>query len=320
MWNAPPDEELICLASKGKLKQSLASQIDRMVHNERVWHMIRAFTYEWLRIDRHQSMRVSVEDYPDFTRFVKEDMVDETYHFIHHVLKENLTIENLVDSKFAMLNQNLAEFYGIKDVKGTQFRPVMLASTARRGGLLSQGAFLSGHSNGTQAHTIKRAVWLKEKILGETPPPPPPNVPDLDPETPGFEEMTLKEQLFVHRNKPSCMDCHRKIDPFGVVFENYDAVGRYKTQAKGKAIDTKSTLPDGTEVVGIEGIKDYILNKKKDQFTKALVEHLYAYALGRDITFADEKEIERIAEAVAADGYKFQSVINHIVSSNSFLN
>jgi len=116
------------------------------------------------------------------------------------------------------------------------------------------------------------------------------------------------------------MDCHRKIDPYGVVFENYDAVGRYKTKAKGKAIDTKSTLPDGTEVIGIDGIKQYILNKKKSQFTKALVEHLYAYALGRDITFADEKEIERIAEAVAADGYKFQSVVNHIVSSNSFLN
>ena len=188
----------------------------------------------------------------------------------------------------------------------------------RRGGLLSQGAFLTGHSDGVQAHTIKRAVWLKEKILGDHPPPPPPNVPELDPDTPGFENLTLKEQLFLHRNKVSCMDCHQKIDPFGVVFENYDATGRYHLDLNGKPIDSKSIFPDGTEVVGIDGIKDYILRLKKKDFTKALVENLYAYALGRDVGFEDEEEISNIVAEVVDDDFRFQTIIEQIVMTPSF--
>jgi hypothetical protein len=195
---------------------------------------------------------------------------------------------------------------------------VTLTENQERGGLLSQGSFLSGHSDGVQAHPIKRAVWLKEKILGDHPPAPPPNVPELDPETPGFENLTLKEQLFLHRNKVSCMDCHQKIDPFGVVFENYDAVGRFQLTTKDKLIDSKSKLPDGTEVEGIAGIKDYILTLKKDHFTKSLVENLFAYALGRDVGFADEEEINNIVEEVIDDDYRFKTVIEQIVLSPSF--
>lgn len=225
---------------------------------------------------------------------------------------------NFIDSDFAMLNQNLAEFYGIEGVEGNEFRPVTLNKNQKRGGLLSQGSFLSGHSDGVQAHPIKRAVWLKEKILGDHPPAPPPNVPELDPETPGFENLTLKEQLFLHRNKVSCMDCHQKIDPYGVVFENYDAVGRFRLTAKEKPIDAKSKLPDGTEIDGIQGIKDYILELKKDNFTKSLVENLFAYALGRDVGFADEQEINNIVEEVIDDDYRFRTVIEQIILSPSF--
>lgn len=321
LWNSPPDATLVNLAKTAKLENQIPNQVKRMVNSPKIWQMIRSFTYEWLRIDRHFNMNIDVNKYPSFSRFVKNDMAEETYHFIHHVLKNNLSIDNFIDSKFAMLNQNLAEFYGVDGVKGNDFRPVLLASTSRkRGGLISQGAFLSGHSDGVQAHTVKRAVWLKEKILGETPPPPPPNVPELDPETPGFENLTLKEQLQLHRDKSSCKDCHRKIDPYGVVFENYDAVGRFNTEAKGRPIDVKSQLPDGTTVVGIDGIKDYILTKKKKAFTKALVEYMYAYALGRNVTFADDKEINSIVNLVAKDGYKFQSVVKHIVNCKSFKN
>lgn len=256
--------------------------------------------------------------YPDFTRFVKQDMAKETYNFIYYVLDENKSILNFIDSDFAMLNQNLAEFYGIDGVIGNNFRPVSIPREKNRGGLLSQGAFLTGHSDGVHAHPIKRAVWLKEKILGDTPPPPPPNVPELDPETPGFENLTLKEQLELHRNKASCIDCHLKIDPYGVVFENYDAVGRFHEKFKGSLIDSKSILPDGTEVEGIKGIKEYILTKKKDAFTKSLVEHLFAYALGRDVSFSDEKELNTIVEKVKAKDFKFQSVIEEIILSESF--
>lgn len=318
LWNSPPDKTLTDLAAKGDLYDELSEQIDRMIDSSKITELVNSFTYEWLRLDRHKSMDVDVEEYEDFTRFVKEDMFKETYHFVEYVLKNNLSIMNFIDSDFAMLNQNLAEFYGIEGVQGNEFRAVILSENQKRGGLLSQGSFLSGHSDGIQAHPIKRAVWLKEKILGDHPPPPPPNVPELDPETPGFEDLTLKEQLFLHRNKVSCMDCHQKIDPFGVVFENYDAVGRFRLTVKDKPIDVKSNLPDGTEVTGIQGIKDYILELKKDNFTKSLVENLFAYALGRDVGFADEQEINYIVEKVIDDDYRFRTVIEQIVLSPSF--
>ncbi len=318
LWNSPPDETLLELARDGKLVNQKLKQVDRMLDDPKVWRMIRTFAREWLRIDRHENIQTNVRVYPEFTRFVKSDMAEETFHFLHHVLKENRPATDLIDSDYAMLNQNLAEFYGIEDVIGSHFRAVSLESKQHRGGLLSQGAFLSGHSDGSQAHPIKRAVWLKEKILGETPPPPPPNVPDLDPETPGFENLTLKQQLELHRDKPSCLNCHQKIDPYGVVFQNYDAVGRYQAKIDGKPVDAKSVLPDGTEVDGIEEIKQYILEKKQDKFLTALVEHLFAWAIGRDVRFSDEEEIAEIVDRVKSDGKTLRAVFRQIVQSKSF--
>ncbi|MEM9326679.1 MAG: DUF1592 domain-containing protein [Bacteroidota bacterium] len=319
LWNAPPDGELKELARRGRLDRRLDEQVDRMIDDQRIWDLVRRFTSEWLRIDRHETMAVNAEEYKDFSRFVKEDMELETYHFFHHVLKEDLSILNFIESDFAMLNQNLAEFYGVDSVSGNHFRPVALAPDSKRGGLLSQGAFHSGHSDGTQAHPIKRAVWLQSKILGNPPPEPPPNVPELDPETPGFQNLTLKEQLEVHRNSPACMDCHKKIDPYGIVFENYDAVGRYQEMAKGRPIDAKVILPDMTEVEGIDGIKAYILEKRSKDFTRSLVKHLMAYAVGRDVSFADEDVINDIVEEVADEDYRFRTLIKEIVKSDPFV-
>ncbi len=320
LWNSPPDQTLLSLAGQGKLAEEKLEQVDRMLDDPKVWRMIRTFAREWLRIDRHENIQTNIARYPAFTRFVKSDMVEETFQFLHHVLKENRSVTELIDSNYAMLNQNLAEFYGVEGVVGSHFRAVSVDARLHRGGLLSQGAFLSGHSDGNQAHPIKRAVWLKEKILGETPPPPPPNVPDLDPETPGFEKLSLKQQLELHRDKPSCLNCHQKIDPYGVVFQNYDAVGRYQGKIGGKPIDAKSVLPDGTTVDGIDEIKQYILNSKKDEFLTALVEHLFAWAVGRDVRFSDEKEIAEIVDRVKKDGQTLRSVFRQIVRSKSFSN
>lgn len=322
LWDSPPDQELMALADRGKLhrKKELKKQLQRMLQNDRIWEVVRNFSKEWLRLDRHETMSTNVDEYEAYTRFVKRDMSEETYQFVHHVLNCNMYIGNLIESDFAMLNQNLAEFYGIEGVKGNHFRPVALEPGSHRGGLLSQGSFLSGHSDGTQAHAIKRAVWLRSRILGDRPPDPPPNVPELDPETPGFEKLTLKEQLFLHRNKVSCMDCHAKIDPYGIVFENYNAVGLFQTVANnGNPIDVRTELPDGKEVDGVEEIKAYILNEKIDDFTRSLVKHLFSYAIGRDVTFVDEPEIEAIVSNIRKDGYRFQSVFEHIITSKSFI-
>jgi hypothetical protein len=318
LWNSPPDETTMALAASGKLRKSLQQETLRLIDSSAVRKMIEGFAYEWLRIDRLENMSVNVKRYPKFTRFVKADMAEETYQFLHHVLKNNLSIDNLIESDFAMLNQNLAEFYRIDGVFGNHFRPVKISPDAHRGGLLSQGAFLTGHSDGTDAHPIKRAVWVKEKILGDPPPPPPPNVPELDPDTPGFDKLTLKQKLEMHRDKDSCRNCHQKIDPFGVVFENYDAVGYFRPTRRNKLIDVASVLPDGTEINGVSEIKEYILKQKQNEFATSLVEHLFAYAVGRDVTFADEKEIQAIVSRSRKRGNGLRDVVEELILSPSF--
>lgn len=318
LWNSPPDGILRNLARSGALAEELESQVDRMLEDPKAWRFVRSFASQWLRLDRHALMTVNVDLYPQYTRFVKQDMAEETYHFLHQLLQRDLSIYQMIDSDFAMLNQNLAEFYGIEGVKGNQFRPVAIRPEQGRGGLLSQGAFLTGHSDGSQAHPIKRAVWLKEKILGDPPPPPPPNVPSLDPETPGFEKLTLKEQLEAHRDHPSCFDCHRGLDPYGIVFERYNAVGLLQNERKGRPVDTATVLPDGTPIQGVMEMKSYLLHQGSDAFAGSVIEHLFAYALGRDIHFSDEEELQQILERVRSEDYKMRSVIRAIVTSPSF--
>ncbi|MCA8974110.1 MAG: DUF1592 domain-containing protein, partial [Planctomycetes bacterium] len=318
LWNSPPDAALRELAAEGRLQDELLPQVDRMIDDDRAWRMVRSFTYEWLRLDRHAEMTINPDRHPDYTRFVKRDMAEETYAFVHRVLHEDLSILTLIDSDFAMLNQNLAEFYGIDGVRGPHLRPVPVTRAQRRGGLLAQGSFLAGHSDGSEPHPVKRAVWLRARLLGDPPPAPPPNVPRLDPDTPGFDKLTLKQQLEAHRDNPSCHDCHAGIDPFGIAFERLSAVGRYEPERRGLAVDATSTLPDGTTVDGLYGITDYLLAHKRDAFARALIEHLFAYAMGRDLDFADGPEIEQILNHVQLAGYRMRAVIRSIARTPSF--
>lgn len=319
LWNSPPDATLLTLASKGELKDDIDHQIQRMLQDsDKLQRFVRVFASEWLRVDRLLGQTVDVEAFPDFNRFIKQDMAQETTEFITLLIQQNLSALNLIESDFAMLNQNLADFYGVPGVAGPEFRQVSLNRTTGRGGVLGQGAFLTGHADGVHSHPVKRAVWLKSKIMGVEPPPPPPNVPDLNPDTPGFEKLTLKQQLEVHRDKESCRDCHAKIDPFGIVFENYDAVGRYRADYKGTAVDALSILPDGTEVNGMTDIKQYLLKDKPDQVVMSLLKHMFAYALGKEVSFHDESELNALLEQVKQQDYQMQAVISAIVHSPSF--
>ncbi|HEX5054575.1 MAG TPA: DUF1588 domain-containing protein, partial [Planctomycetota bacterium] len=267
---------------------------------------------------RQADMTIDVDRHPDYTRFVKRDMAEETYQFVHEVLHDDLDIATFIDSDFAMLNQDLAEFYGIEGVMGPWFRRVPVRPEQHRGGLLQQGSFLAGHSSGSEPHPIKRAVWLRARILGDPPPPPPPNVPKLDPTAPGFDQLTLAQHLETHRDNPSCRDCHAGIDPFGLPFERLSAVGRYEPRRKNLDVDATSRLPSGAVVDGVEGLQAWLLEHKRDAFARALIGQLFAYALGRDLHFADEAELDTMLWQVKLAGYRLRSVIRSIVTSPSF--
>ncbi len=317
LWNSPPDKRLYDLAAAGTLRKSLAGESRRMVGDPRVRRFVEPFCDEWLKLYRHKEMQVDVRQYGAFTRFVKEDMAKETYGFVQHCLQKDLDLFTLIDSDFVMVNQNLAEYYGIEGVQGTRFRPVRVSPEMGRGGLLTQGSFLSGHSDGRHAHPIKRAVWMMERILGESPPPPPPNVPGLE-QKEKDARLTIAQQLAVHRENVSCRNCHQKLDPYGLIFEDYNGAGLLNGTA-GKNPDTRASLPDGTVVDGVAGMKAHILKSQRKGFTRSLVEHLLVYALGRDMSFVDEPEIQRIVAAVTRGGSTLQVVIEEIVQSPLFL-
>ena len=318
LWNAPPDAELAALARAGGLRAALEAQTERLLDDPRSEAFVRSFTREWLRLDRLEGITINPNRFPKFTRFVKRDMAEETYRFVGHVLREDLNLTTLLDADFAILNQNLAEFYGVDGVRGVEFRPVPVDPARGRGGILAHGSFLAGHSDGEEPHPIKRAVWVKEKLLGQEPSPPPPNVPDLDPTVPGFEEMTLKERIEQHRDNPSCHDCHAGLDPYGIALESYNAVGQLETMRKGRPVDATTVLPDGTAVDGPDGLRSYILDEVPEQFAASVTKHLFAYALGRDTDFVDAAELEAIAARVAARGGSLRDVVLEVVQSPSF--
>ena len=323
LWNTMPDSELLDLAEKGKLKANLSAQVKRMLQDPKAFEFSRSFTYQWLELNRLESIGINIGMYPSYTRFVKEDMAKETYHFFHEVLTKNLSIKNFIDSDFVMINQNMAQFYGIDGVYGSEFRPVRVPRSLNRGGLLSQGSFLTGHSSGEDSHPIKRGVWLIERLLDNPPPEPPPNIPIPDPEDPEFARLTVKQQLEKHRDKASCKNCHMKIDPWGVAFEQYDAIGQLRTQIRAKngptkPVDAKSTLPGGTSVDGIAGLKEYIFKNEVDSLNRGVVKHLAAYALGRSLNFTDDEDIKKILKKVKDNDYRMHTVIESIVTSELF--
>ncbi|MEQ8848800.1 DUF1592 domain-containing protein [Botrimarina sp.] len=317
LWDGPPDDELLALASEGRLSESLQQQIDRLVQDPRADHFVRNFATQWLRLDRHESMSTDVRRFPDYTRFVKADQTEETVRYFAELLRAARTVDDLVDPSAgaAVLNQNLAEFYGVSGVRGNHFR---LVTGARPGGLLAQGAMLNGHSDGAQPHAIKRAVWLRERLLGDPPPPPPPNVPELAKAGEHGAPDSLKERLEQHRDNPSCMACHEAIDPYGFVFEGLDAVGRPRqTDAAGAPIDDRTTLPDGAVVDGVDGLSRYLLAHRRDDLIRALATYLFAYATGKEVTFRERPEIDRIVAAAQPRG-RLITIVQGVVASPSF--
>lgn len=329
LWNGMPDDELFHLAANGKLRDQLDAQVTRMLKDDRAWSFIDSFTKQWLDVASIDRVEISVDLYPKYNRFVKSDMIDETLHFVREVLVSDLPLLNFIDSEFAMLNQNLAQFYGIEGVQGSEFRRVAVDKSLQRGGLISQGSFLVGHSSGDDSHPIKRGVWLIEKILDDPPPPAPPNVPQIDRENPELMKLTMKEQLEIHRDSDSCRDCHKKIDPWGVAFEGYDAVGLLRERVRKQDSDgkfyevdmmTSSELEDGSQLNGIADLKLYLAEKREADVIRAVTKHLLSYAIGRSLTFADEEAIDTIVAQSQTDGGKMQTLLKSVISSPLFLN
>ena len=230
LWCSVPDEPLLEAAAAGKLTtpSTLASEIERMLNDGRSRRWVENFTDQWLKTSQLFNVAVDGNYYPRFKDSIKDLMRQETIEAVNDVFRNGAPALDFLKADHVFVNQTLAGFYRLRGVQGDEFRKVAVNEKSHRGGLLTQGTFLIGNSDGMNSHAILRGVWLAEVILNDPPPDPPANVPPLDESIPGFDKMTLNEKLFAHRNNAACKSCHQQIDPWGIPFENYDASGAWR--------------------------------------------------------------------------------------------
>ena len=320
LWCSTPDEELLGLAADGRLKDRkvLAGQVRRMLADSRSRRLSRHFTRQWLGMQLLDFLKVDKKTHRQFDPSLKEAMQEEPVAFFHEVLQHNHSVLDFIHADYTMANERLARHYGISDVLGNHFRRVKLESGHRRGGLLTQAGLLAMNSDGKDSHPLKRGIWMLESLLNDPPPPPPPAVPEIDLADPKIAKLTLKERIEDHRNHAACMSCHAKIDPWGIAFENYDAVGLWRTEVQSKAVDASSLLFNRQKLDGMDGLKRYLLSNRQDQFARAMVHKLMTYALGRPLGFGDRSSIDRITADLRKQGDGLATIITLIVSSELF--
>jgi hypothetical protein len=242
-------------------------------------------------------------------------MKTETTMFFEHVLRENRPISDFLNANYTFVNERLAEHYGIDGVRGAAFRRVSL-TTDRRGGVLSQAGVLTVSSYPTRTSAVIRGKYVLQNLLGIPPAPPPPDVPALE-ESAGDEAKSMREQLEIHRRNPNCAACHRNMDPLGFGLENYDAIGRWRDMDGPFPVDASGMLPDGQRFA-TAGQMRALLVTQLPQFSRTLTQKMLTYALRRGLKSYDRRTVDGIQRAVAADGYRFRTLVHEIVKSLPF--
>ncbi|MEL0096594.1 MAG: DUF1592 domain-containing protein [Planctomycetaceae bacterium] len=320
IWCSVPDTTLLSLAEQKELHKPkvLDEQVNRMLQDPRANRLSKHFVHQWLDLKILEFLTIDRKTRPQFDAILKEAMLQEPVSVFHETLSQNESVLNFIHADYTMVNERLASHYGIEGVYGNEFRRVTLDSTGSRGGVLTQAGLLTMNSAGKDSHPLKRGIWLLESILNDPPPPPPPAVPEIDLADPEIAKMTLKERIEDHRNHAACKSCHSKIDPWGIAFENYDALGKWRTEVEGKPIDASSKLFNNQELSGMDGLKRYLLEHRQDQFTRAMVYKLTTFALGRPLTFADHSSVDRITAEVRKHEDRLATMITLIVASDLF--
>ncbi|WP_246119992.1 DUF1592 domain-containing protein [Blastopirellula retiformator] len=320
LWCSVPDEELIKLAAHGELRdpQVLEQQVERMLADPRSGRFSQQFVRQWLGMELLDHLAVDKKVYPQFDKELKAAMQEEPVLFFSEVLQSDASVLDFLHADYAVVNERLARHYGIKGVEGNDFRKVSLDEGSRRGGLMTQAGLLAMNSDGKDSHPLKRGIWMLESLLNDPPPPPPAAVPVIDLADPEIAKLTLKQRIEQHRDQPACKSCHAKIDPWGIAFENFDAIGRFRTEVQGQPVDASSLLFNQQKLAGVDGLKRYLLENRQDQFVRAMVHKLTTYALGRPLTFGDHAEVDQITAEVRQHGDGLGTMITAIVRSDLF--
>jgi len=286
-----------------------------MLDDRRSDALVNNFAGQWLQIRNVELVRPDVEIFK-FDEALRRSFMEETRLFVGSIFKEDRSLLDLLNANYTYLNQRLAEHYGVPNVYGSQFRRVPITDENRRG-LLGQGSVLTVTSYPNRTSVVQRGKWVLENLLGSPPPPPPPDVPDLKAASHG-KQLTMREQMQLHRANAICAACHSRMDPIGFALENFDGVGKWRDKDAGSEIDATGTLPDGTEFKGPAGLRELLLTKYKDDFVRTSIEKLMTYALGRGLEYYDYPAVRTVARSTATDDYRISSLIEAVVTSTPF--
>jgi hypothetical protein len=326
LWSAPPDDALLALARSGELQQAdvLAAQIDRMIDDPKSHEFVAGFVHQWLDMDRLDFFQFNTQLYRDFDESTKAAARREVYLTFEHLLRHNESLRSLLKADFVIVNGLLAAYYGLAGVAGDEFRKVSLPEDSPRGGLLGMAAVLAMGSNGEQSSPVERGAWVLRKLLHDPPPPAPPNVPQIT-RLEG-KLLTTRERLLAHQEEPQCASCHRKIDPIGFGLENFNAVGKWRTQdsyekkgvgKKEWQIDPTGAFHKGPAFQNYFELRDLIA-ERADDFARGFTEDLIEYALGRPYGFADDELAAQIVARAKGKDLSVREFIHALVASETF--
>lgn len=331
LWSSLPDDELLAAAEGGRLQDPtvLREQAERLLQDERSAAFIHHFAEAWLRLDKLGSMPPGSAQFPTYySQRLEFAMRRETELFLAHALHENRPVPELLAATYTFVNDALAKHYGLEGVSGEAFRRVELPPEARRGGLLGHASVLTASANGVETSPVVRGAWVLSSLLGSPPPAPPSDVPPLEPDLRGA--VTIREQLEQHRQLAACADCHARIDPWGFPLEYFDPIGglrlrypifrggnRIARRIDGRPVDGAAELPTGETLANEADLRRLLLGRSAD-FTRALIGKLLVYSSGRELTFEDRPEVERLARQSLESGDGLRDLLHRAIASGVF--
>jgi hypothetical protein len=319
LWSSMPDDALFARAAEGKLHdpKALEAEVRRMIADPKFAAMAEGFAGQWLGTDS-----LPTQAQPDPRRFaaytpsLRDAMMREVSEFFLHLVREDRSLLEMLDCDYAWVNEELAKHYGIPGVEGKEFRKVKLPDRTR-GGVLGMAGVLTLTSYPQRTSPVLRGKWVLEEVFGTPAPPPPMNVGLLPPDDSPKDGLSFRQRLEAHRKKPECAACHNRLDPIGFGLENFDPIGRWRTEIAGKPVDSKGVLSGDRTFDGPVELKKILL-ERKDEFVRHATEKMLSYALGRGIEHYDPPAIKSVSRAVVQADHRATSMILEVATSYPF--
>ncbi|MFO1044188.1 MAG: DUF1592 domain-containing protein [Planctomycetaceae bacterium] len=332
LWSSMPDESLFAAARSGSLCKSdgatpkasdvLQREVDRMLADEKTSRFINDFVRQWLQLHRLGMFPPDKKLYPTYDAWLETSLRAEPIEFFRELFSKNLSVDSLIDSDWTMANARLCDFYGLPEPKAGGFQRVSLKPDDHRGGLLTMGAVLGLTSDGTRHRPVHRGVWVSEAIFNKTPPPPPANVDPIEPIPPTGTKITIRQRIEAHARNTSCAACHAKIDPLGLAFDQYDAVGQWRTRelvptgvGENPVVDASGVMPYGRTFKDSVQFKKMLIDDR-GLIARALIEHLCTYALRRVLTVDDQDDLKLIEAEAKKNEYRVKDIIRAVALSD----